>query len=164
MLMSWGGVETTCYWPDELEIAEGLLPFTPVTPCDIVRHYTHLSLTQVLLKTGAGPNLGKPIRSITYIFGTIPGKGGGIPEPAPPEPRLVVVEELPGPWHQGPALDRTAYHPQMPGAAEQSLVYGTWRFCATLPSGSEHLVVIANVDPETIESIGRTMVGVTQAR
>jgi hypothetical protein len=158
MLISFGGVETACYWPDEIDVAEGRLPFAPVRPSGAVQRFTNLALAQVLLTTGAGPHAGKPVRGITYIFGSIPGRGGDIPDPVPPEPKFVVVHELPGAWHTEPQLHRTAYHRAKVGSAERWTVYGNWKFFATLPGGSEHLVVTANFGEDVIEAIGRAII------
>ena len=158
MVRSWGGRETVCYWADERDAAEARLPFTPVNPVDIVGRYTGLGLTQVLLVTGPGVDPGKPITRISYIFGTIPGAPGCIPDPAPPEPEFVMVTEQAGAFAAEPRLDRTEYHTRQVGSNETRTVYGNWQLLAALP-GDVHVVVTANLGEGVVESMGRAMVG-----
>lgn len=124
MVRHWGGVETFCYWPDERNVSEARLPFPPVNPVGIVRQHSGLELTQVLLTTGPGPTMGKPITGISYIFGAIPGAPGGIPDPAPSQPQFVMVFQQAGAWTEEPRLHRTEYHVGKGGSDEVRTVYG----------------------------------------
>jgi hypothetical protein len=157
MLRSWGGRETFCYWPDEREAAEARLPFVPVNPTEAVRRCANLDLTQVLLTTDTGPEVGKPIRRVRYIFGSIPGASGSIPDPAPPEPKFAIVEERPGAFEQQPRLDRTESRMGRAGSQEARTIYGNWQYHANL-SGDVHVMVMGNVSGEIIEAIGRAIV------
>jgi hypothetical protein len=158
MLVSFGGVERFCYWPDEREGAETSLPFTPVMPINTIRDLTNLDLAQVLLRTGAGHGVGKPITGIDYIFGAIPGARGSIPDPAPPEPQFVLVSELTGAFDPEPRLDRTEYHGGTPGSKEMRVVYGNWQYHAGLP-GNVHVVVTTNFPKNIVELVGRAITG-----
>ncbi len=159
MLRSFSAI-TTCYGPDEIEVAEGQLSFTPVRPCEIVQRLTTLTLNQIVLLTRRGLDPGGSPERIAYIFGHIPGDSGGIPDPSPSEPKFVVVMEQPGTWFAEPVLDRTVYHSGEPGAAAKRISYGNWTFHAGRPEGTAHLMVTGNLAGDVIESIGHAMLGV----
>ena len=149
----------TCYPPDQVRKAERLLPVAPIDPSRAVAKITGLSLAQVVAAKRLLPKPRRRVVLLEFDYGSFPAGSQGIPNPSPPTPKWVVVNEFAEHWAgvKGVMVSRGYSQTVTSGTVTSAVAYN-WELRTNLPGHKLAVFITTNQDEATIRQIGRELI------